>query len=1257
MITSISAVRGCATVVGDLLASAILAEGVAATAAATAVAQAAVATTEANSAHADRVAVEAAIASSASDRAAAHTDRLASDADAAATATDRAATHTDKLAADADATATAADRAQTALDRVSTTASAAAAATSATGAATSKTAADADATAAHADRLAADADVALTHADVTLTHADVTSANTARDLALSYQSAAQVASANAQVVSGLSNLSNAARATLISTTVVVAREFETSRDVYGPQSPINWRFATPNNSCNIETLNTTTRGTVPTFPSRGVLIGQTATLTVQNDDDPAGPLWKSWTVAGLTSVRYHQGVIWYCGTGGLYAIDLVADLVFQITASAWNVCLNQTVATFNQSTATWGVYRAGVIANALTFDVDCCVYPLTPPNKLRLGMPNSTVAVGTTAGVSIIHADGVITKDTNLVDYESVCFDEWFNLWIERGGVNSLYVIQPSGYLTAGFGIGAYQSLAGLGLGSLRNNGLRAIPGGVAIAGSTGVARIKIDPTNGNNSLVSIKTSTCDTGFMPGGYNVAGGTPLIKCALAESSSNTGSLGGSPLNDTFGTDPGGYLSGSSAAPYSVSGGAMVASFPGTGYYNKAMTTVVGRTYKVRVSISAFSVATTFYFGASMAPGSSWINYYSTAAIGNYTVSFVATATTTYFTMWSTSTGTVSLTSIGCDMGVIDRSAAQNVINSNSNCFLANGTVSLSAVASGADLYAYGGFSASNFLSGGNLLNGATDCFMKLWWGFGTNGTEYVMCWGDATFTNDGFVIRYVAGGLYAAIKRGGSIVNANLTFTRPTGGIFGLVLAVIRGTRLELWNNGSLLAFATISATAFSNGSAVSTIGTDLAGNNTNGSVALPQFGAFAPTPDQIAFMYAAELPRFAAGAKDLLSGAAPTAIAYDPETDQLAVSNSTAGTDVFKGSVRVSNQKSTTGANLFPFSALPSVLAYTNASLGAKVSAFASWGGEAWQLLDTVASTAHYWGKAGYYTASGSQAYAFTVPLKAAAQGWAQVCLSSVIWANINLATGAVGTTNGSPSAVTVSALATGEWLVTVSGTPIAATHNGFVQPIASNTVYNYAGAGTAALIFGKPMLTLGATVPTAYSDGLTLSDNHKAVAFSGGDLVIGTAAGVDSILASAPGLRETAKGRKPVPVYDPNFAVFNYSTSGATPVAVAAFVVPEGRDWFVDIKGGAGLYGGTITENVDYVIEGSIRRNVGGTALSALVTRTINEVTTTQDLAGTHDATNNLCVINATGKASSVQSGGLAIRLIDKGL
>lgn len=827
-----------------------------------------------------------------------------------------------------------------------------------------------------------------------------------------------------------------------------------------------------------ETLNTATRGATAKYPMRALWVGRPGSATVYDLTDPACPMWAVFNYgAGLlanekllfpnSSCGFAiNGMVYIGGNGGwsegLLAIDLIGDGARLYDGSNGNLVWSGNLAQRNVA-GLWVSAPSTNISSGIINDIAATILPLTPPNPLRCNLPNPTIEAFTAGGISTIRADGYVVNSNEPNSFTSGCFDFAKNLW----SINATYgyLQLTNSYVTTSFlsrgSANIYWTAAQIGVGTLKS--VRPIPGGVSVAGSMGVATIKLDATNPSNSLISVTTPSYATGWQAG----AGGA--IRAAFAESSADLSSLvATAPLNDTFASDPGGWTT--SSATYAVSGGAANVGWSSGGYVYKSMTTVIGKTYVCKVVASAASA--TCYIGAASAAGSLNLGSVAVTGAGTFYFSFTAIGTTTYFDLNGGAGQTASFTALSCVLAASDRSVAGNNA-------VVNGTITRSAVASGADLAAYGGFSSSNYLrvpynSGFDF--GTGDLCVMGWLNFstGAGGTQY--------FYDRG----YYTGGAYSGSRFTTYVSGSTLTFaisgynavsTAIPVGVPFFIATTVRSGYMELWLNGVKVASVTTSGANLTNTNAVLNFGCDInptASPLTYSTIVLPRVTAFAPTPDQIAAVYAAELPLFQPNAKCLLTGANVQALAYDPDTQQLAASNSTAGTDTFNGLVRVANQNS--------------------------------------------------------------------------------------------------------------------------------------ASPLSGST-------------------------------------NHKAVSFIGGDMAIGTAAGVDGTLALAPYLRETAKGqgRPKNAFYDPTRGRVTSVTTSATPVSVYFATLVEGKGYQFKMRIGAVQYGGAFTNYGVFEIVGQVYRPIGGVATVQAATPTVIERSSgSMAVSISADTTNQAIYAAVTGLSST---------------
>jgi len=233
--------------------------------------------------------------------------------------------------------------------------------------------------------------------------------------------------------------------------------------------------------------------------------------------------------------------------------------------------------------------------------------------------------------------------------------------------------------------------------------------------------------------------------------------------------------------------------------------------------------------------------------------------------------------------------------------------------NANALTVNGTVTRTSVATGADLVAYSGFSASNYLeqSYNPDFDFGTGDFCIMFWVIGGNADEVIAQSGQNrdlkiyTTGPDGRVIIGIVGGsitslspviggpTFVAFKRedGRGEIYINGRYETYTGTMSGDSVSMSEGLQI-----GNRNIFAGESSAPFS------------------GSLSLFRMSATAPSAEQIAKIYNDEKHLFKENAQVTLYGSSNivTALGHDPVTGLLHVGTSE-GRSVFQGLQRVDN--------------------------------------------------------------------------------------------------------------------------------------------------------------------------------------------------------------------------------------------------------------------------------------------------------------------------------------------------------
>ncbi|HYE48582.1 MAG TPA: hypothetical protein VEB20_03255, partial [Azospirillaceae bacterium] len=267
-------------------------------------------------------------------------------------------------------------------------------------------------------------------------------------------------------------------------------------------------------------------------------------------------------------------------------------------------------------------------------------------------------------------------------------------------------------------------------------------------------------------------------------------------------------------------------------------------------------------------------------------------------------------------WLSSTSTAALTNGGT---VPDRSYKANDLT-------AVGGLTQAAVATGADLTAVSGFSASNYLERAYDadFDFGTGVLLAPFWvkSAGNSAVETLVeraYYTGGTYSGAGFRVFLTSGGNVSfAVTDDAFATTDTVTSTQVVDdGAWHLVEPYSTGAKIGLRIDGKSAATeVTISNAAggLTNTSAILRVGLRVDGTlpATSASLCLLRLSAATMLPEQSERRFTDERPLFQAGAKAVLAGSAAgvDALAYDPDTQQLYASQST-GTSVFRGLTRV----------------------------------------------------------------------------------------------------------------------------------------------------------------------------------------------------------------------------------------------------------------------------------------------------------------------------------------------------------
>ena len=724
-----------------------------------------------------------------------------------------------------------------------------------------------------------------------------------------------------------------------------------------------WRKRTSHTSWYNEAPSAT-RGARKEFPAVAVIVvtgnadSTPSTLVIYDGDDPNLPLWiqynrdtnqdpffdystpgsNHWGNYEATSVSALNGIICagtYRSAGTLSNLNAGVREFHFIEDACYATNDNKRVKfptnIADRYVVTTNYYQVGssslVDSNAL--DVAMTVLPNAPIDS-STGLPIPTIAVATDGGVSVIKDDGTVVdiRRTSDDDVHHVAFDDdRVIMFMELGAiyVATIPSADQSGNPNGAWSVYGTYSANSSGtnypkvLGNANSADLVSMKDHIfANAGTNsgddkykGLSILAQNVSSSGNGMVAWIKSDFNTGWMHGD---------IKGAFLSDTDDTNITGTSLIAN------GDFSSSSTAAFTTVAGGtaAVVGGLlkltdtAGAFCYASApFTTVVGNQYFVTVDIvnSSNTAPSNYIRCGNSHNGTEFHNTNYGTGYGTKTFYLTATATTTYLTL-------ISGHGAGNPFGHWDNVFAYKLDNDrsiNTKGLLPYGTITKSAVATGAELVAYSGFTTTNHLEqNDNHLFGTGDfCFIfwvKLTAAGNDNQTFIDMSSSDGGTGNPRMRIHQMSS------PTGSVRLYTDTANVVSTSNIIGrgwtCVAALRRDGGLELYINGELEASGSTSTSNFNTAAGQLSIGLDGDGTDPldNGSITLVRSSPSAPSAEQIKKMYNDEKHLFQENAKCTLYGSSNevTAVAYDDSNDILHAGTS-GGRSEFVGLNRINN--------------------------------------------------------------------------------------------------------------------------------------------------------------------------------------------------------------------------------------------------------------------------------------------------------------------------------------------------------
>jgi len=740
----------------------------------------------------------------------------------------------------------------------------------------------------------------------------------------------------------------------IADTAVDVFVYDTRKDSDGGA----WRKRTQHTSWYNETLNTQYRGSRREFPAVAVIVADATTdkVTIYDGDDPDLPMWMVFSAAdprgilGWATTNYTRfkvaalnGILTSVSNDGGHLFKFVEDFVEIIYSSTnYPISSSRTIGGRNDpkvSSSGGGATRTYVAVTYAMNDVAMTVLP-NAPIDIATGLPVPTIAVATGSGLSVITDSGSVFDDVTSAGISAgveSCAFSGTKIVCCRGGAsgNKVYV-QDASTIGADFTSERMYRVSQYG----ETNEVQHVCHNLAdidevegsddnliLGAEEGIAIINENLNSPTNGLVVKIASDYNTGWMQGKVRGA----FLSDTTVESLTANTNLASNVLNGgTNRLTSHTYDSGDTA--WQMVDNASSAN----GYVSLDLRGLtIGQSYVVSMT---------------------WDNNATLDSGYEHRIAHLnglAGENATNFTHWNktngssdTLTGSFVAQSVDDETLVVYANAITlNISNFNiravddedrsvnNNGLAVYGTVTKSAVATGADLVAYSNFSTSNHLRqppNSNMNIGTGDAYEMIWYKTTvTSGYLMLISYeGGANGTDDygkPFNIRLETGNIVGYASHNG--FSTYDTFSHPidtADGLWHCAAWVKRGQVFELYIDGEFVGSDTgaVGSNALSDANTELVIGARKRGKVpgdsvepfTNGSLALARIGKSAPFPEQIKKMYEDEKCLFHENAKATLYGSsdAVTALAFDDTTNLLHVGTS-AGRSEFQGLRRINN--------------------------------------------------------------------------------------------------------------------------------------------------------------------------------------------------------------------------------------------------------------------------------------------------------------------------------------------------------
>jgi len=695
-----------------------------------------------------------------------------------------------------------------------------------------------------------------------------------------------------------------------------------------------WRKRTQGTSWYNETLNTATRGARKEFPSVAVIVAEAAKVTIYDGDDPDMPMWMTFPVTNTSWLKHS-------GSGGCKAVvardgimvtggDIRGSIVRFIAddGNVFEVGYNYEHQYITTRNTTVGPATGSIsIVNNLVNDVAMTVLPNAPIDA-DTGLPVPTIAVATDGGVSVIKDDG------SVVDIVSVHTASAGTRAIKLEG-DRLYFANQASYLTGGV-YDNYMRYVVLDTipdvdttyydyypswdmtfignnGNLAGNNITAADR-TAIGLEVGLSLISEDMIDRDYTMQAIIRHDYNTGWLSGTFSPGvGGSHFVL-----SDTNTDyitSLATTTLNSTGRLASHTYTDG--ATTFSLTGDSDSGNAEGYIIIDLNLPLNTGYIISIQSDTAWSNIRTT----SLQQTASGTLNFSGQGTTDLRSLTFYNNSDSNLLLYANPAADSTITYTISVHEQITDRSYGHYIME-------ITGNVTKTAVATGAELIAYSGFSGSNYLekSHETFMNVSTNVCITHWGKFTSGVTEtfWELSKPDTNNLGDGAFLSLIVSGVPRFYVRG-SNSGQDWTFVgslTPSEG-WHMYTYIKKGMDLYLYIDDVLSGYLLLQTAYYNEFLSVLRIGNRADGEDTpltTGSISQFRWSDDVLTLEQIKKMYNDEKHLFQENAKATLYGTSNsiTALAYDDDTELLHVGTS-AGRSVFQGLRRVDNTTDAVG--------------------------------------------------------------------------------------------------------------------------------------------------------------------------------------------------------------------------------------------------------------------------------------------------------------------------------------------------